>query len=159
MAGPRMWRIVTAVKRLCIAIVVIIVAAVMGGRGARYRETRCDSYRKRCGGEAVSCGVTAMTSEGALLLVLRLVDPLVLFSRGVRLLIVGRGHDQFYVNQSDDQVHDRREPRGSMRKRVVEKGIFLRSGWRTAEMTWISYSRSVCYWFVDVVHRRYRGPW
>lgn len=88
---------VPAVKRLCIAVVVTIVAAVMEGRGARYRETRCDSYRKRCGGEAVSCGVTAMTSEGALLLVLRLVDPLVLLSRGVRLLIVGRGRDRSFT--------------------------------------------------------------
>lgn len=92
-----------------------------GGRGARYRETRCDSYRKRCGGEAVSCGVTAMASEGTLLLVLRLVDPLVLFSRRVRLLIVDRGHDQFYVNQADES-----RSRGSMRKRVVKKdGIFF----------------------------------
>lgn len=59
------------------------------GRGARYRETRCDSYRKRCGCEAVSCGVTAMASEGALLLVLQLVDPLVLLGRGVALLAAG----------------------------------------------------------------------
>jgi len=61
-------------------------AAVIGGKGARYRKTRRDSYRKRCGCKAVSCGVTAMASEGAFLLVLRLVNPLVLLSRGVRLL-------------------------------------------------------------------------
>jgi len=97
-------------RGLCVAIIVV---AVMGGEGgARYRETRCDSYRKRCGCEAVSRGVTTMASEGALLLVLRLVDPLVFLSRGIRLLTADRGHGQFYVNQSDDYTRGRRSHRG-----------------------------------------------
>ena len=92
---------------------VVVVAVMRGKVGARYRETRCDSYRKRCGCEAVSRGVTTVASEGALLLVLRLVDSLVLLSRGVWLLTADRDHDQFYVNQSDDYTRGRWSHRGN----------------------------------------------
>lgn len=52
-----------------------------------YRKSSNDSYRKRCGCKAVSCGMTAVPSKGALLLVLRLIHPLVLFARRILLFV------------------------------------------------------------------------
>lgn len=59
------------------------------GFHAFYRKSSSnDSYRKRCGCKAVSCGVTAVPSEGALLLVFCLVHPLVLFARRLLRFVV-----------------------------------------------------------------------
>lgn len=134
-------------EKLCVTVnkCYLLLRWWVEGRGARYRETRCDSYRKRCGCEAVSCGVTAVASEGALLLVLRLVNPLVLLSRGVRLLItVSFFYFLFSSKSYADRFNSRLQlSRGSMSGKALKKDS--KFGWAMTETTWVSYLRSVCY--------------